>query len=113
MTIRRQGETVFPRAQVARGPVERMLGLLPRTSLEGDEALIFPSCKSLHTFFMRFPIDIVFVDRDGEVVKLVRDVPAGRLVFGGKLAHTAIECAGTEAAARGITEGQRLTWSAS
>jgi uncharacterized membrane protein (UPF0127 family) len=45
----------------------------------GDAALIIAPCNSIHTFFMRFAIDVVFVARDGRVVHVSRAVPAWRL----------------------------------
>ena len=62
----------------AKGFRARLLGLafLDRT---GD-ALLIRRCRSVHTFGMRFPLDIAFVDRDWRVVRLVRDVAPRRFV---------------------------------
>lgn len=87
-----------------------MLGLLPRTGLDPAEAMIFPRCRSLHTYFMRFAIDIFFLEEMGRVIELLSAVPRGKLVFGGAEAHTAVECRAQGAAARGIAPGQILTW---
>jgi uncharacterized protein len=46
----------------------------------GDGALLIRRCRSVHTFGMRFPLDVVFVDRDWRVVRLVRDVGPRRFV---------------------------------
>ena len=51
-----------------------MVGLLDRTSLDRDEALVITRCQSIHMFFMRFAIDAVFVDRNRRVVGLVREI---------------------------------------
>ena len=48
-------------AESAEGLLERMTGLLSRSSLREGEALIFPRCSSIHTCFMRFPIDVLFL----------------------------------------------------
>lgn len=111
-TIWRDREALFSRARVARTPIDRMVGLLPRTSMDEDEAMVFPSCRSLHTFFMRIPIDIAFLDHEGGVVKIVPDVSSGRLVFGGPGSRTAIECGARVLARKAVALGQRLTWSA-
>ena len=42
--------------------------------LDRDQALVIAPCSSIHTAFMRFPIDVVFAARDGRVVKVARDV---------------------------------------
>ena len=56
-----------------------MRGLLGRVSLGLDEALILKPCNSIHTFFMRFPIDVLFLDKDMRVVKLIQDMSPNRL----------------------------------
>jgi uncharacterized protein len=58
--LARQIETAFDRKA-------RNRGLLGRRNLADDGALILAPCNSIHTFFMRFAIDVVFVDRDGHV----------------------------------------------
>ena len=58
--VAREIETAFDRKA-------RNRGLLGRWSLADDGALILAPCNSIHTFFMRFAIDVVFVDRDGRV----------------------------------------------
>lgn len=112
-TIVRGDEPLFSEARIALDPIERMVGLLTRTELAADEALIFPRCRSLHTFFMRFAIDIIFLGREGDVVRLYLSVPAGRIVFGGRGSYSAIECGPGIAHSRGIEVGQRITWIAS
>jgi uncharacterized membrane protein (UPF0127 family) len=57
----------------------RLRGLLGKDRLpEGDGLLIRP-CKGIHTFFMKFPIDAVFLDRDNLVVALFRSLPPNRI----------------------------------
>ena len=47
--------------------------------MEDGEALIFPRCRQVHTFGMRFAIDVLFVDRNGKVVRAVSELTPGRL----------------------------------
>ncbi|PIQ84272.1 MAG: hypothetical protein COV75_03155 [Candidatus Omnitrophica bacterium CG11_big_fil_rev_8_21_14_0_20_63_9] len=56
------------RASMARSILSRMVGLLNRSGLADGEGLILPRCRAIHTWFMRFPIDAVFVDRQWQVV---------------------------------------------
>ena len=58
----------------------RKRGLLGRDSLAAGQALIIAPSNIVHTFFMRFPIDILIAARDGRVLKARRNVPARRLV---------------------------------
>ena len=55
------GTTVADRADVATRILQRMIGLLSRSGLEEGEALIFPRCNAIHTCFMRFAIDVLFI----------------------------------------------------
>jgi uncharacterized protein len=66
---------------VASTRLSRLLGLslLPR-ELAGP-GLLIPRCRSVHSFGMRFPIDVAFLDRRGSVVRARRGVPAGRVLF--------------------------------
>jgi len=59
------------RAGKATGPVSRGIGLMGRSGLETDGGLIIEPCKSVTTFFMRFPIDVLFVDRQNRVCHLI------------------------------------------
>ena len=58
------------RVTVAQTPISRMCGLLGRREFLSGEALIITHCNSIHMFFMKFPIDVIFVDREGHVVGL-------------------------------------------
>jgi hypothetical protein len=70
----------------------RRRGLLGRDSVPEDYALIIAPCGSVHTFFMRFAIDVVFVSRDGRVVKTCRSVKPWRIA-GALRAFAVIEAA--------------------
>lgn len=49
----------------------RIKGLLGRRDLKKGEALILQPCDSIHTFFMKFPIDILFVDKTNRIIKVI------------------------------------------
>ena len=63
---------------VARGP-RRLLGLIGRRSLPAGVALEIPRCRSVHTFGMRFALDLVWLDADRRVVRVDRAVPPCRV----------------------------------
>jgi len=46
-----------------------------------DHALLIPHCRSVHTFGMRFPIDVTFLDERGRIVRVARNVPPRRVLF--------------------------------
>jgi uncharacterized membrane protein (UPF0127 family) len=59
----------------------RLLGLALLRELPAGHALLIPDCASVHTFGMRFPLDVVFLDECGGVVRVERDVRRRRLLF--------------------------------
>jgi uncharacterized membrane protein (UPF0127 family) len=61
---RSNGDVVCARCEVADTPLKRMRGLLGRSGLDRDEGMLFRPAGSIHTMFMRFPIDVLFCDRD-------------------------------------------------
>jgi len=56
----------------------RRKGLLGRDSFEKGSAMVIAPSNAIHTFFMRFPIDVLFVRRNGVVAKVRRNIPAWR-----------------------------------
>ena len=73
-TLRRAGDgsVVCARCELAETFWPKLRGLMGRASLPPDEGMLFRPAGSIHMFFMRFPIDAVFCDRDLRVVKVVR-----------------------------------------
>jgi uncharacterized protein len=58
---------------------ERMRGLAKLDSLPDRYALHIPRCRSVHTFTMRFPLDLIWLDGDGRPVRIDRAVPPNRM----------------------------------
>lgn len=81
------------RVRTATGFVSRLIGLMFSRRLPDDEALLIPRCPSVHSFFMRYPIDVVYLDREGTVTKLVRSLKPWRASIGGRGAAHALELA--------------------
>lgn len=65
--------------EVAGSGVLRSKGLLGRNALAPGEGMWIIPCESVHTFFMRFPIDLVYIDRKHRVKKISMTVPPWRL----------------------------------
>lgn len=60
----------------------RLLGLaFMRRPPPPGHALLIPNCRSVHTFGMRFPIDVVFLDERGRTLRVERSVPPRRVLF--------------------------------
>jgi hypothetical protein len=93
-----------------------MVGLLGRERLEQDEALIIPGCCSIHTFGMKFAIDVVFTDKAFGVRSLHMNIRPGRMtpIFWGcwyavELSSGAIERSGLELEDRLVLEVRKLS----
>jgi uncharacterized membrane protein (UPF0127 family) len=78
-----------------------------KKELPAGEGILLRPCGSVHTMFMRFPIDVVFCDADLRVLAVAPRVPKWRM-RGQRGAKVAIEVAAGEAARRGITGGAQL-----
>jgi uncharacterized protein len=65
---------------VAETKLSRVLGLAVLSRERAGVGLLIPRCRSVHTLGMRFPLDLIFLDRDGGVLELHRGVPPGRFI---------------------------------
>jgi uncharacterized membrane protein (UPF0127 family) len=77
----RSGRVVATHVEFALDSQSRRRGLLGRDEFEKGAALIIAPCSSIHTFFMRFAIDAVFVSRDGRVLKTYSTLVPWRMAF--------------------------------
>jgi hypothetical protein len=75
----RTGAVIASTLELAGDSRARRRGLLGRDGLEAGRALALAPCSAVHTWFMRFPIDVVFVARDGRVLKIVDELRAWRM----------------------------------
>jgi uncharacterized membrane protein (UPF0127 family) len=92
---------------VAATRAARRRGLLGRKSLGATEGLLLTPCKAVHTVGMRFPIDIIFIDRDGRAVRIVPALAPWRIAMSAR-AKAVIELAAGQAAASDIRVGDLL-----
>jgi len=103
-----RGTVVAKDIRLADGLWSRFWGLMGRKALPNDAGLLLKPSSSIHTAFMRFPIDIVFLDRSLRVVKVVPELKPFRVsvAFGG--AHSALELNAGAAAQAGVETGDQL-----
>jgi uncharacterized membrane protein (UPF0127 family) len=102
-----QGRVVCERCVVADRPLTRLRGLLGRRELPAGEGLLLRPAPSIHTWFMRFAIDAVFLSAELEVLSVRPEMPAWRMAAG-RGARAVLELSAGEAARRGLTVGSRL-----
>ncbi len=108
-TVKKKGQLqpLATKIEVANGVYSRMKGLMFRNGLAGADGLLIHPCNSIHTFFMRFPIDVVFLGSEGKVVKVIRNMPPWRLSWIYFSARSVLEMAGGTLPAD-IHEGDEL-----
>jgi uncharacterized protein len=66
-------------ARLADNPIKRLVGLLNRNTLSQGEALVLSPSNCIHSFFMRFTIDVIFLDKQGKAVKILASFKPFRL----------------------------------
>lgn len=86
---------------------DRLRGLLGAPPPAPGNALLITPCAAVHTAFMRYPIDIVFIDRGGHIRKVVAALPPWRAATCFGAAHT-LELAAGEAHRLGLAPGTRI-----
>ncbi len=85
------GLVIADRVTVATTRSERRRGLLGRSHLESGEALLIAPCNGVHMFFMKFPIDILALDKNGVVVDAVSDLKPWRIRLPRSGSHSVLE----------------------
>lgn len=73
------GDVICRKMIVASGLLDRMKGLMFSEELPDCDGFLINPCNSIHTFFMRYPLDVVFLDSDFKVVKVMYDLAPWRM----------------------------------
>lgn len=104
-----RGVVLATTIEIALDSRSRRRGLLGRDGLAEGSALVIAPCESIHTFFMRFPIDVLFVARSGAIVRAFANVGAWRL-RAAFTAFAAIELAAGAIDRSGTRRGDRVVF---
>ena len=75
----------------ARTPWARMKGLIGRKNLAPGEGIWLVPCNSIHMFGMSIPLDVIFLDRSRKVLKCIRHLLPGKVVWPVRGAHSVLE----------------------
>lgn len=70
---------ILPRVYVAERFFDRLKGLMGTKELNLDAGLLIKPCNSIHTFFMKFPIDVAFMDKDGQVCYIIHSMEKNKV----------------------------------
>ena len=95
------------RADAADTGAKRRTGLLKHTSLEPGEGLWIVPCEGVHTFGMKFPIDVVFLNRKKKILKIRPNMVRRRIAVS-LLAHSVLELPAGTLEATGTVPGDQL-----
>ena len=104
----RTGSVIADVVEPALDSKSRRKGLLGRDTLADSHALVLAPCGSVHTFGMRFPIDVLFVAADGCVIKIVEQLGAWRMA-GSLQACIAVELSTGSVQRHDVLTGDRLS----
>lgn len=102
------GECVAARVRLANTALARLRGLIGRRQLEPDEGLWLRPSSGVHTLWMRFAIDVIFLDRELRVVKLVENLRPFRLTLPNLAATSVLELSAHAIRRAGLQVGDRL-----
>ena len=110
MVVKRAGDgTVVARGcELADTSLKRMRGLLGRDALGAGSGLWIRPCNSVHTWFMRFPIDVIFLDSEASVVRIEPELKPWRMTRIVLSARSVLELEAGAAKRAGLKPGDRL-----
>ncbi len=106
----RSGALIASDVERARTVRERLKGLLGRDGLPEGQALVIAPCTSIHTFFMRFPIDVLFVDGSSRIVRAIGDLRPWRATRVYPSAALVVELPAGAIARTGTLEGDSVAF---
>ncbi|MDD5217570.1 MAG: DUF192 domain-containing protein [Candidatus Omnitrophica bacterium] len=105
-----QGQTLSHRVRVAQSIWQRMRGLIGTKTMADDEVFWIPQCQGVHTFAMVFPIDVVFLDGQGTVLKIDPGMLPNRIGPVCWKARSVLELPGGAAKRYKLGIGNKLCW---
>lgn len=109
LAVSRDSQILFGQVRHAHDFFARLRGLLLTEPMQAHEGLLLTPCRQVHTIGMAYPIDIVFLDKTGRVVRCLSDVHPYRAMSTPAAFHT-LELAAGQIKRFGLMPGQVLTW---
>jgi uncharacterized membrane protein (UPF0127 family) len=94
----------------ARSFFARFKGLQLKKDLPGGSGLLITPCNSIHMFFMKFPIDAIFIDKDQIVLYIEQEIKPWRISSIVKNSHSVLELPAGTSAATGTRPGDKLQY---
>jgi uncharacterized membrane protein (UPF0127 family) len=106
-----RGRVLVSRGRLARSFWSRLKGLLGTRSLDAGGGLLIEQCSSIHSFFMRYPFDAVFLDGNGRVVHLIHEMRPNRISRHVFSARRVLELPPGTIRESGTQRGDTIRWS--
>jgi uncharacterized membrane protein (UPF0127 family) len=111
MTLKVQNRTrdlsLADRADIADTSAKRRTGLLKHTELSAGEGLWIVPCEAVHTFWMKFPIDVLFLDKKRKILKIRSSMPRWKMAICLR-AHSVLELPSGTCQSTGTVRGDQL-----
>lgn len=107
VTNQTRSAVLADRADIADTSAKRRKGLLKHKGLEPGEGLWIVPCEGVHTFAMKFPIDVVFLSKQKKILKIRPDMGKARIALSLR-AHSVLELPAGTLAATGTVKGDQL-----
>ncbi len=98
---------IATQVKVAKSFYERLMGLMFKKEMNGYDGILFYDCKAIHTHFMKFDMDAIFLDKENKVVKVIRKMKPWRFSSIYFKADKVLELSGGKTP-DGIKEGDEL-----
>lgn len=108
--VERNSFVVAERVAVTGSFLPRLIGLLGRDGLDDGSGLLITPCSSIHTFFMRFAIDAVFVDKRGRILRIYHQLGAWRTTLPISSARSVLELPAGVMLRSGAMPGDQLVF---
>lgn len=106
----KSGALIADQVEIAGTFWQRLIGLLGRSGIKQNQGLLLPECNAVHSFMMRFPIDILFLDQERIVTKTVHRLKPNRMMFSSRRTRNTLELASGMLARYGVKVGDRITF---
>jgi len=102
------GNEIAKRVSIADTFMKRLKGLLFKKEIDEDEGLLISPCSQVHTFGMKFSIDVLFLSKFGEVISIESSMSPGKISPLIRTCHQVLELKSEIVVKKGIKKGSRI-----
>lgn len=93
MCHKQSGKGIAGSVEIAATFAKRLIGLMGRSSMTKEQGLYFPRCRSIHTFGMRISIDVLFLDKQMKITKMIKNLNPNRIAIAPFATRSTLELA--------------------